>query len=243
MNDRCRSRRWIVVILACATSGVAAACDADTALDPARRRAEVSASAVEIASPRDPVGSRPRIVILGDSLTAGLGLSLEESYPSRLQSILDANGYGFEVINAGVSGDTSAAGLRRLEWALDGDARVLVVALGANDGLRGVPPTETRKNLSEIVQHARARHIAVLLAGLEAPPNLGSVYTTKFRTVFQDVAREHDVVFLPFLLNGVAGNPELNQADGIHPTAEGARMIADLVWPVLRPMLNTSDSR
>ena len=146
----------------------------------------MSASAVESASAREPASSRPRIVILGDSLTEGLGLSREESYPSQLQSMLDGDGYGFDVINRGVSGDTSAAGLRRLEWALDGDVRVLVVALGANDGLRGVPPTETRRNLSEIVQHARARHIAVLLAGLEAPPNLGSVYTTKFRTVFQE---------------------------------------------------------
>lgn len=241
MTGRRRSLYGIIVILTCATSAVVTACDADTARGAATRPAE--ASAVESASAREPAGSRPRIVILGDSLTAGLGLSPEESYPSKLQSMLDADGYGFDVINHGVSGDTSAAGLRRLEWALDGDVRVLVVALGANDGLRGVAPAEMRRNLSGIIQGARARQIPVLLAGMEAPPNFGSVYTTEFRAVFQELAHEHDIVFLPFLLNGVAGNPELNQADGMHPNAEGARMIADLLWPVLRPVLDTSEPR
>ena len=184
--------------------------------------------------------ARPSIVILGDSLTAGLGLPVEQAFPSRLQEIIDAEGYEFDVVNAGVSGDTTAAGFRRLEWTLDGAVRVLILALGANDGLRGLPVPEMQRNLEEIIRQARARQIEVLLTGMEAPPNLGSSYTVEFREAYRELAERQNVAFLPFLLNGIAGHPELNQADGMHPNAEGARMMADLVWPVLRPMLDTS---
>ncbi len=180
---------------------------------------------------------RPRIVVLGDSLTAGLGLSLDQAYPAVLQRYLDEHGYLMEVVNAGVSGDTSAGGRRRLAWALDGDVRILIVALGANDGLRGVPVEEMTRNLESIIEQAESREIAVLLAGMEAPPNFGPTYTASFRRVFQTLGQRDHITFVPFLLTGVAGVTSLNQADGIHPTADGARMIADLLWPALKPMV------
>jgi acyl-CoA thioesterase-1 len=139
-------------------------------------------------------------------------------------------------VNAGVSGDTSADGLGRLEWALDGEVRVLVVALGGNDGLRGLPPEQMRRNLAGIIQRARERGIAVMLAGMETPTNMGPEYQRRFHEVFPSLAREYRTPFLPFLLEGVAGNPDLNQHDGIHPTAEGARIVAGRVWEVLEPM-------
>ena len=182
--------------------------------------------------------ARPRVIALGDSLTAGLGLLEQQAYPAMLQKKIDADGYEFEVVNAGVSGDTSAGGLRRLDWALEGDARVLIVALGANDGLRGLSVAEMKKNLAEIIEQARERKVVVVLAGMEAPPNYGPEYTASFRQAFQDVAREQRVLFIPFLLAGVAGQAALNQGDGIHPTADGAAVVAETVWRVLRPVLD-----
>ena len=174
---------------------------------------------------------------MGDSLTAGLGLAVEEAYPALLQQKLDQEGYAFEVVNAGVSGDTTAGGLSRIEWVLEGDVRVLILALGGNDGLRGLPPKEMKRNLAATIERARERDVAVLLAGMEAPPNMGTAYTSEFRKVFPDLAEEHDVTFLPFLLEGVAGEPQLNQRDGIHPNQEGARRMADTIWPFLQPLL------
>ena len=185
--------------------------------------------------------ARPRIVALGDSLTDGLGLQRDETYPTRLQEILRAEGYDVEVVNASVSGDTTAGGLRRLEWALEGDVRILIVALGGNDGLRGLPVGQMKENLREIVTRAQQKGVAVLLAGMEAPPNFGSLYTDQFREVFHELAREYEVGFVPFLLEGVAGNADLNQADGIHPTAEGARTIAAHMWPVLQSILDKGE--
>jgi acyl-CoA thioesterase-1 len=181
--------------------------------------------------------SRPRVVVLGDSIAAGLGLPADQSFPAVVQRRIDAAHLGYEVVNAGVSGDTSAGGVRRLDWALEGDVRVLVVELGANDGLRGLSVEEMNRNLSTIVQRARARNIAVVLCGMEAPPNFGPEYTRAFRSAYASLAREHDVRFVPFVLAGVAGVRSLNQADGIHPNAEGARRVADLVWTALQPLL------
>lgn len=184
--------------------------------------------------------SRPAVVFLGDSLTAGLGLSAELSFPSLIQERIEAGGLDFVVVNAGVSGDTSAGGLRRLEWALQGQPRVLVVALGGNDGLRGLPPEDLRKNLSAIIERGQRAGLAVILAGMEAPPNNGPDYTARFRQVYPDLARTYDLPLIPFLLDGVAGEPSLNQPDGIHPNPEGARRVADTVWKVLEPILVTS---
>lgn len=185
----------------------------------------------------------PRIVFLGDSLTAGLGLEPEQSYPSLLQHRLTERGYPYEVINAGVSGDTSAGGLRRLDWSLDGNVKVLVVALGANDGLRGLSPEQMHKNLAEIIDRASAKRITVLLAGMEAPPNYGVDYTAQFRRVYGELAQSHKVRFIPFLLEGVAGIASLNQGDGIHPNVRGAQMVADLVWASLEPVLSKPVAR
>ncbi len=184
--------------------------------------------------------TRPRVVILGDSLTAGLGLDRVDAYPALLQRRIDAESLPFQVVNAGVSGDTSAGGLSRLDWALDGDVRVLIVALGGNDALRALPVEELSRNLSTIIERAQAKKIRVILAGMEAPPNFGRDYIVSFHQVYPDLARKYHVPLIPFLLQGVAGIETLNQRDGIHPTAEGARMVADTVWSVLLPVLKTS---
>jgi acyl-CoA thioesterase-1 len=182
--------------------------------------------------------SRPRIVFLGDSLTAGYGLDLSQSVPSLIQARLTGEGYNYEVVNAGVSGDTSAGGLSRLDWSLDGDVRILVLELGANDGLRGLPVDALKKNLETIIARAEQRGIRVVLTGMEAPPNYGPAYTASFRKVYRDLAREHDVVFVPFYLQGVAGDPALNIADGIHPNPQGARIVAQNIWQSLAPLLS-----
>jgi acyl-CoA thioesterase-1 len=179
----------------------------------------------------------PRIVCLGDSLTAGYGLSVEQAYPALLQHRLRDAGYPHEVINAGVSGDTSAGGLRRIDWSLRGNVDVLIVALGGNDALRGLPPAAMRQNLAAIIERARQRGAKVLLAGMEAPPNFGASYTRQFRAVYAGLAKQYDVPLIPFFLAGVAGVPSLNQADGIHPNAAGQRQVVELVWRALVPLL------
>ena len=184
-----------------------------------------------------PATARPRVVALGDSLTAGLGLSQSEAYPALLQKRIDEAGLGFEVVNAGVSGDTSAGGVRRLDWVIGDGTKVLILALGANDGLRGLPVDQMKNNLETVITRAKARGIDVILAGMEAPPNFGREYTGEFRDVFRDLARKHDLVFVPFLLDKVAGQSQLNQGDGIHPNAQGAEILAGTVWAVLEPML------
>jgi acyl-CoA thioesterase-1 len=184
--------------------------------------------------------ARPRVVFLGDSLTAGYGLAKEESVPSLIQTRLHAEKYPYEVVNAGVSGDTSAGGLSRLDWSLEGDVRVLVIELGANDGLRGLPVAGMKRNLTEIITRAQARGIKVVLTGMEAPPNFGAAYTAEFRQVYRDLAKLPDVTFIPFYLDGVAGLPHLNIADGMHPNAEGARIIERTLWATLEPLLEKS---
>jgi acyl-CoA thioesterase-1 len=182
----------------------------------------------------------PRIVVLGDSLTAGLGLPREQAYPSLLQKKLTEEEYALEVFNAGVSGDTSADGLRRTNWALEGDVRLLILALGANDGLRGLPTAQMKDNLQSIVHRARQRAVPVLLVGMEAPPNYGEHYTRAFRQVFQELASENELVLVPFLLEGVAGVPALNQADGMHPSSAGAARIAEHLWPAVKKMVDAT---
>ena len=191
--------------------------------------------------PRPPAAAK--VVFLGDSLTAGYGLDAGEAYPSLVQQRLRGSGSGAEVVNAGVSGDTSAGGWRRLDWSLEGDVRVLVVALGANDALRGLSTDELRRNLAGIIERARERNVTVVLAGMEAPPNLGAAYTAAFRQVYRDLASTYGVALIPFLLEGVAGDPALNQADGIHPNARGARRIADTVWPYVEHAVGEAGAR
>ncbi len=199
------------------------------------------ASVAEDAAPTPvaeaPAAHGPLVVFLGDSLTAGYGLAEEEAFPARLAAALRAGGHPVRVVNAGVSGDTSAGGLRRLPWLLTQRPDVMVVALGANDGLRGLAVSLTEKNLREIVAQARGKGVRVLLLGLRLPPNLGADYVRAFEAVYPRVAREAGVPLVPFFLEGVGGVAALNQEDGIHPTAEGQRRIAATVLPYLEPLV------
>lgn len=180
----------------------------------------------------------PAIVAFGDSLTAGYGLSHEDSYTALLQRKLDENNYRYRVVNAGVSGDTSAGGARRIDWALQaGNVKVLILELGGNDGLRGLPVTDLRKNLSQIIERAQAKNVKVILAGMEAPPNMGADYTREFRQTFRDLAKQYRTPFIPFVLEGVGGRAEYNQPDGIHPNAAGEKIMAENVWKTLEPLL------
>jgi acyl-CoA thioesterase-1 len=245
MNRRARDghrniqmmRRWLALafVFAVAAGGCAPRDERDEPSRTAPERAGGGSPPAGSAKSPD-AARRPRIAVLGDSLTAGLGVPKAAAYPSLLQQRLDGEGLDFEVVNAGVSGDTSAGGLARLDWALDGDVRVLIVALGGNDGLRGLPVDELQHNLSQIVERAQARGISVILAGMEAPPNYGRDYIVSFHKVYPALAARYKVALVPFLLQGVAGHEDLNQRDGIHPTAAGARLVADNVWAVLKPI-------
>lgn len=181
------------------------------------------------------------VVILGDSLTAGLGVLVEESFPSRLQILFTDEGYHeVEILNAGVSGDTTAGGLRRVDSVLTPEVKVAVIALGGNDALRGLSVTDTKQNLKGIIDRFLGAGVSVLLTGMEGPTNLGEDYRTNFRNVFQELAGEYRgrIRFIPFLLEGVAGMPALNQADGIHPNPEGAQKVAELLYPTLRDLVD-----
>ncbi|HEY9404533.1 MAG TPA: arylesterase [Pyrinomonadaceae bacterium] len=194
-------------------------------------------AAPAVATPPPQATNRPKIVALGDSLTAGYGLSLHESYPSLLQEQLERDGFDYEVVNAGVSGDTTAGGLRRLDWALEGDVRFVILELGANDILRGLPTSETRRNLAQIIERSRARGAQVLLAGMLAPTNYGAEYQRASMEIFPVLAKEYELPMIPFFLDRVAGIENLNQEDGVHPNPEGTRIVAETVYRHLKPML------
>lgn len=177
------------------------------------------------------------IVAFGDSLMAGYQLPPTKSFPAQLEEALRDDGMNVRVVNAGVSGDTTADALARLDWALPDDADAVIVELGANDALRGFDLAETRKSLDEILSNLKARDLPILLAGMEAPRNYGEDYADQFRQMFADLAETHDTLFYPFFLEGVAMNPELNQPDGIHPTAEGVAVIVDNIMPKVRELI------
>ncbi len=187
---------------------------------------------------RTPETSLPKIVAFGDSLTEGFGLPAGESYPAVLQKMLDADGYRYEVVNAGVSGETSAGGLRRLDWTLTGDVRFLILELGANDFMRGQPVKEMKNNLGQIIERAKSRNIEVLLAGMYSPTNAGPDYQREVQDAYRSLAREHKLTLIPFFLDRVAGIELLNQPDGIHPNAQGARIVAETIYKSLRPLLD-----
>lgn len=179
-----------------------------------------------------------RILALGDSLTAGYGLDVEDGFTAQLQRKLKSLGHEVRVLNGGVSGDTSAGGLARLDWALADRPTHAIVELGANDGLRGLDPAAMRRNLDAIIGRLRGADIPVLLAGMRAPPNLGRSYTTSFNRVFPELAEKHGVVFYPFFLSGVASRPTLNLRDGIHPNREGIAILVDRIAPYVVRLLN-----
>ena len=184
-------------------------------------------------------GERGRVVFLGTSLTAGLGLDPEQAYPALIQRKIDSAGLPFEAVNAGVSGETSAGARRRTDWLLRQPVSVLVIETGANDGLRGLEVDSLRANIQAIIDDARrlSPPPAIILAGMRAPPNLGLGYSRRFRAIYGALAEENDLALVPFLLEGVAGVPSLNQSDMMHPTAAGQRRMADVVWKVLEPVL------
>jgi acyl-CoA thioesterase-1 len=180
----------------------------------------------------------PRIVAFGDSLTAGLGVAAEEAYPARLQRRLDEQGLRYRVINAGVSGDTTAGGVRRVDWVLKSRPDLVILELGGNDGLRGLNLNETKANLERIIKRCQDASVTVILAGMKLPPNYGVEYTKGFEAIYPALAKQYRLTLIPFFLDGVAGSASLNQADGIHPTSEGYRIIADKVMETVKPLLN-----
>lgn len=184
----------------------------------------------------------PKIILfLGDSITAGYGLEPSQAYPALIQEKIDAKRWQFKVVNAGQSGDTTAGGLSRMDWLLRNRVDVLVLELGGNDGLRGLPVETTRKNLQAIIDRTRAKYPAakVILAGMMVPPNMGRDYGQKFEAIFRDVAKKNKAALIPFVLEGVGGVRELNLSDGIHPTAKGHEIVAFNVWKVLEPVLKS----
>lgn len=181
-----------------------------------------------------------RVVIFGDSITAGYGLDDRDAFPALIQAKVAKEGWSqVQIINAGLSGETSAGGLRRIDWMLRRPMDIFVLELGGNDGLRGLDPEVTRENLGGIIEKVRAAdaETRILLTGMEAPPNMGEAYINQFRSIYPKLAEEYDVAFMPFILEEVGGNPELNQSDGIHPTAEGHQIIAENLWEYLRPLI------
>jgi len=178
-----------------------------------------------------------RIVAFGNSLTAGLGVGASESYPALLQQRLDDLGYHYRVVNAGVSGETTAGGVRRVAWVLKSRPVIVILELGANDGLRGLNPEQTQANLEHIIQQLQQARVTVVLAGMKLPPNYGVEYTRAFESIYPALARRYHLELIPFFLDGVAGSTKLNQADGIHPTAEGYRVIVGKILETVRPLL------
>lgn len=205
------------------------------------KKQETEKSAAEEVSEEQQEEKRTGKVILffGDSLTAGLGLDPNEAFPAVIQQKLDSLNLEYEVVNAGLSGETTASGKNRVSWVLNQEVDIFVLELGANDGLRGIPLEETRKNLQEIIDTVKEKdpQTRILLTGMQIPPNMGPEYTAEFQAIFPELAEQNQVEMIPFLLEGVAGEPELNQGDGIHPTVEGHRIVAGNVWEVLKPMV------
>jgi acyl-CoA thioesterase-1 len=210
------------------------ACGVSTAETQTNKKMEKPAS----SPPHQTDSGKPKIVAFGDSLTAGFGLAEKESYPYLLQQQLKADGFDYEVINAGVSGETSIGGLERIDWVLEQEnVQILILELGANDLLRGLPVAKMKQNLAKIIEKAKAKNVQVLLCGMFAPPNMGVKYQREYTAVFPDLASEYKTAFLPFILENIALNPKLNQGDGIHPNADGAKVMTETVYKALKPML------
>ena len=233
-----RALPFVLLLLASACSLRDAACGKP--IEPGKT--VVPPEAITGEGAKDPLAKTGvTIAFLGDSLTAGLGLLSNQAFPAKIGELFEAEGYtGIEIDNAGVSGDTSAGGLRRVEQILTGNVKILVVALGGNDALRGLTVAETRENLRQIIDIAQSKNVVVMLCGMEAPTNLGEDYRVPFKQLYFDLLRSYQrqIVYVPFLLEGVAGNPALNQADGIHPTEAGARIIANHLFPQLKEMVD-----
>jgi len=206
--------------------------------DTKTKKSDTSSDAQEIADENN-ITTEKTILFFGDSLTAGYGIELEEAFPALVQQRLDSLEMSYNIINSGVSGETTTGGVNRIDWVLRQSVAVFVLELGANDGLRGIPLSETKANLQTIINTVKTKNPAtkIVMAGMQIPPNMGPEYTTEFKTIFPQLAKENNIPLIPFLLENVAGNPELNLADGIHPTAEGHKLVMENVWKVLKKVL------
>ncbi|MGH7491051.1 MAG: arylesterase [bacterium] len=206
---------------------------------PAFDLAVVTTSSFPKETPPQARASPKTILFFGNSLSAGFGLDPAEAFPALIQQKIDSLKWHYTVVNAGLSGETSAGGLRRIDWLLQRKIDVLVLELGANDGLRGIALADTRRNLQGIIDRTKEKHphAQIVIAGMQVPPNLGKTYTQSFRALFPELAKKNEAALIPFLLEGVGGVPELNLADGIHPNISGHRKVAENVWKVLRPLL------
>ena len=205
----------------------------------AKKAEEPTKSETSTAKINVPESDTKVIVFYGNSLTAGYGLDTQEAFPALIQQKLDSLHFGYTVVNSGLSGETTTGGKNRLDWVLNQKIDVFVLELGANDGLRGIPLNETRKNLQDIIDAVKLKNpdTQIILAGMQIPPNMGKSYTTEFRSIYPALAEKNNTLLIPFLLENVAGIPNLNQADGIHPTKEGQRIVANNVWAVLQDVI------
>ncbi len=196
-------------------------------------------STTEETTVTETTDSNKKILFFGDSLTAGYGLEVNQAFPTLIQQKIDSLGLDYTVVNAGLSGETTASGKNRLEWVLEDGIDIIIIELGANDGLRGIPLTETESNLQSMVDAVQSKlpEAKIILAGMKIPPNMGPEYTSQFENIFPELASSENIKLIPFLLENVAGIPELNQGDGIHPTVDGQKLVAKNVWEVLGPML------
>ena len=200
-----------------------------------KKAESVSADSVKVEN----LPTKKNILIFGDSLTAGLGVEPEEAFPAIIGKKIDSLKLAYQVINAGLSGETSAAGKARIDWLLKEKVDIFILELGANDGLRGIPVSETRKNLQSIIDQVKAKYpdVKLVMTGMEVPPNMGSKYAADFRVIFPELAKKNNMILVPFLLDKVGGIAELNQEDGIHPTPEGHKILAENVWVVLKDII------
>lgn len=240
------SAKWFLTVLAATLLAFILGCEAPSVdsrpgQTPAEQRPG-AASSVQADRHSNPASAPAathtgRIVAFGDSLTAGLGVPPEDTYPAHLQRWLNQAGYPFRVVNAGVSGETSAGGLRRVDWVLKSNPNLVILELGANDGLRGVDPAQTRANLEAIIRKFRTARVPVVLVGMKLPPNYGARFTKDFADIYPDLARKYGLPFMPFFLEDVALNDHLTQADGIHPTGRGYEVIVRNLTPILQPVL------
>ncbi len=216
---------WMVVLTGCANNSGDSKEDAKTE--------------TKNSMEKSPAEEKRTIVFLGNSLTAGYGLDPSQAFPALIQKKIDSMGLLYKVVNAGVSGETSSGGLGRISWILRQPIDIFVLELGANDGLRGIPVAETRKNLQAMIDSVASRYPAakIMLAGMQIPPNMGATYASQFRELFPDLAKHNKITLIPFLLEGVGGEARFNQQDGVHPTAEGQAILAENVWKYLQPLL------
>jgi acyl-CoA thioesterase-1 len=236
------------VYLTVAIVGVVA-CGSDRNMDSGQRTSEaknntsVAGEAQSSAGPASKSARKPVVLFFGTSLTAGYGLNPDQAFPSLIQKKADSAGLAIQTVNAGLSGETTAGAARRIDWVLRSPADVIVIEAGANDALRGLAPDAARRNLETVIAAVRKRQpqSKILLVQMEAPPNFGVAYTNSFRAIYGEVARSENVTLLPFLLDGVAGIPRLNQADGVHPNVQGERIVADNLWRALEPIIARLD--